>query len=357
MVQVMRNALMTAGALLMACVCFDAQGVSLAGVQGEPLVVGPENSFTVRFTLDEPAFVELRIYDAGDALIRTVASQGLMPAGDNSLSWRIDDERGERVPEDAYAYTLAARTERGAAAVFDPTDDNLAEPVSVDGVRWNPETGRVTYVLGRPARVKLRVGLDDNGPLLAAIVNMAARPAGVQEESWDGLDATGSFPLGRHPKLAVGVTTYALPRNSIIVGRAAQAATTTGSPQRRSLRQVSARASLHPSLRRDYRAVLRISDSRSIPSVAAGSVVPVVIDVPPEMRQLVLSQRFEPVFFVDGVFVFENEVGFLPLQWTWKPTEADVGERTVTVNLRGYDGAFGIVSVKVRVTTGRESAP
>jgi hypothetical protein len=86
-------------------------------------------------------------------------------------------------------------------------------------------------------------------------------------------------------------------------------------------------------------------------------VVPVVIDVPPEMRQLVLSQRFEPVFFVDGVFVFENEVGFLPLQWTWKPTEADVGERTVTVNLRGYDGAFGIVSVKVRVTTGRESAP
>jgi hypothetical protein len=70
----------------------------------------------------------------------------------------------------------------------------------------------------------------------------------------------------------------------------------------------------------------------------------------PEDLERALSRRFEPVFFVDGQFAFENEVGFVPMTWTWDPEGVNAGEHFLTVNLRSYEGNFGIASVKVVVS-------
>ena len=51
----------------------------------------------------------------------------------------------------------------------------------------------------------------------------------------------------------------------------------------------------------------------------------------------------------DGIFVFENETGFLPMTWNWDSTSVNPGTHYLTANLRGYEGNFGIATLKVDV--------
>jgi hypothetical protein len=78
-------------------------------------------------------------------------------------------------------------------------------------------------------------------------------------------------------------------------------------------------------------------------------VTPVRLDVEAVDRERALSRRFEPVFFVDGQFAFENEVGFVPMTWNFDPATLNEGEHFLTVNLRGYEGNFGMATLKVIV--------
>jgi hypothetical protein len=61
----------------------------------------------------------------------------------------------------------------------------------------------------------------------------------------------------------------------------------------------------------------------------------------------ILSERCEVVFFVDGQYVFEREIGFLPMTWTWTPTATSPGTHYLTANVRGYEGHFGMTTLRV----------
>lgn len=82
-------------------------------------------------------------------------------------------------------------------------------------------------------------------------------------------------------------------------------------------------------------------------SIVSEGRVPVRLEIDPKDLERALSRRFEPVFFVDGQFAFENEVGFVPMTWIWDASTVNDGEHFLTVNVRGYEGNFGIASVKV----------
>ena len=71
-----------------------------------------------------------------------------------------------------------------------------------------------------------------------------------------------------------------------------------------------------------------------------------------EDRTRILAERFETVFYLDGRYEFENEVGFLPATWVWDPEGANEGVHYLTGNLLGYEGHFGIATVKVYVSAG-----
>jgi hypothetical protein len=85
--------------------------------------------------------------------------------------------------------------------------------------------------------------------------------------------------------------------------------------------------------------------STGVPIVS--TTVPVRLDVAAQDRVRALARRFEPVFFVDGLFAFENEVGFVPMTWNFDPATLNEGEHFLTVNLRGYEGNFGMATLKV----------
>jgi len=62
-----------------------------------------------------------------------------------------------------------------------------------------------------------------------------------------------------------------------------------------------------------------------------------------------LDQRFEVVYYVDFIFVREEELGYTPFTWVWNPVGVNKGVHYLTVMLRGYEGHFGTATQKVFV--------
>lgn len=357
------TALMTLLCLTFSAALTHARDLTISGVQPDrtQASLGKEESVTFRFELSAPAKVTLQLFDGRDLLIREIASQGALRAGEQSLRWDLCDHARRPVPAEAYTYVLKALGEDGKIARYDLTDLTGGETLSPRDVKWDAKTGLLSYVLDKPARVNVRLGLNDGGPLLRTLIDWVARPSGVREEKWDGKDASGVLDVGAHPRLAIGVQAFALPQNAILIGDPqAQVALIERLPAQRVQRP---KAKVQPKhmyshaqqpleARGDFK--VQLSLPNGLQRTAAGlpvisTSVPVRLEVDAKDRDRALARRFEPVFFIDGQFAFENEVGFVPMTWNFDPAALNEGEHFITVNLRGYEGNFGMATVKIFV--------
>ena len=313
---------------------------------------------SVRFNLSEQADVVLGIYDGRDHQVYQQAAKAL-GGGDHTLTWNGQDQAGKPVPPEAYTYTLTAKNAKGQS-IHDLTDLTGGAVVTAKEVRWDAGTGTVRYTLDRPARVNLRLGLEA-GPYLRTLIDWVPRSAGAQAERWDGQDASGVLKVADNPALTPVVKAYALPDNTLFVGAPQdrlqfmaersepllRARTAPPAPK-----QMYDNAQQPLDTRGDLPAILGLDGKFKQDSAGRWIVsgqVPLTANVRDADRQRVLQRRFEAVFYVDGVFAHENEVGYLPLTWTWDTTQFNPGEHFVTLNIRGYEGNFGTATVKVLV--------
>jgi hypothetical protein len=342
--------------------------VVIAQVRADRTAFDPAKHETVaiRFNLGAPAEVTLAIYDGRD---HRVARQeaGRLDRGDQVLTWDGKDAAGVPVPAEAYTYTLTARNAEGQS-VYDLTDLTGGAAVAVKDVRWDAATGTVRYTLDRPARVNLRLGLQA-GPYLRTLIDWVPRGAGAQAERWDGRDASGVLALADNPALTPVVKAYALPDNTLFVG---------APPDR--LQFVAERDAAIIRERTAPLATKRMFDNSQQPLETRGDLpaviglggafkqddagrwivsgeVPLTANVRDADRMRVLQRRFEAVFYVDGVFAHENELGYLPLTWTWNSAQFNPGEHFITLNIRGYEGNFGTATIKVLVMPAAASTP
>lgn len=358
---------------LMALLCLTvfvplthAQDLTISRVQPDRTQASPakEESVTFRFELSAPAKVTLQLFDGRDLLIREIFSQGVLGAGEQKLRWDLCDHARRPVPAEAYTYVLEAVGEDGKIARYDLTDLTGGETLTPRDVKWDVKTGLLSYVLDKPARVNVRLGLNDGGPLLRTLIDWVVRPAGVREEKWDGKDASGVLDVGAHPRLAIGVQAFALPQNAILIGdppaQVALIERLPAQPIQRPKAKVQpkhmyAHAQQPMEARGDFK--VRLSLPNGLQRTAAGlaivaTSISVRLDVDAKDRERALARRFEPVFFIDGQFAFENEVGFVPMTWNFDPAALNEGEHFITVNLRGYEGNFGMATTKVFVKRG-----
>jgi hypothetical protein len=340
-----------------------AQELAITNVQPDRAQVASSKDAGVqlRFAITAPAQVALRIYDGRDLQIRQVESRSVLPTGEHSLKWDLRDERGRWVPDEAYSYVLEARGKDGKTVRHDLTDLTAGATVAVRDAKWDAQSGKLSYVLDRPGRVSVRRGLNEGGPLLRTLLDWVARPAGLQQEQWDGRDASDVLDLGKHPRLVTSVQAFSLPENSILVGAATSKVTLIAdldakTPRREKSSATPKRMYAHGQQPLDARGDFKVqlTMSNTLPRTDAGipivtSLTPVRLEVSELDRERALSRRFEPVFFVDGQFAFENEVGFVPMTWNFDPAALNEGEHFLTVNLRGYEGNFGMATVKVLV--------
>lgn len=362
--------LIPAAALLGLLQSTALSALEITNVSAEPRVVmaTDQRLVTVRFQLSEPASVRLQIFDGRDLLVQSIDSGQLLHAGDNRLAWDLRDQEGRPVPPEAYRFTLLGETQTGTQVEHDLTDVTAGGEVKTTQVAWDAQAKVIRYRLPTPARVNIRLGLQNNGPLLRTLIDWVVRDAGEHQEPWDGFDASRVLDLSKHPKLQIAVDAFGLSDNAIIVGPPAARVHLIqdlpwGEVRRKIKRQDKKRMHFHRQqpleARGDYRISLELpadlpQSEDGLPIVTG--IVPVRLDIAEEDRERALARRFEPVFFVDGLFAFENEVGFLPMTWRWSTEGVNEGPHFLTANLRGYEGNFGMATVPVLVRHARERA-
>jgi hypothetical protein len=348
--------------LVLAAAPGAAADLQIHPVAADRAVFDPKQgeTLTVRFGLSTAAEPALLVYDARDLLVRRVAAKGTLTAGEHALVWDGRDDAGRLLPPEAYHYAVTARA--GAeTVVFDLTDQTGTDTVIATEVAWDREREVIRYLLPERARVNVRIGIQAGGPLLRTLVDWLPREAGMQEEPWDGMDASGVIDLSAHPKLQLVVMAVGLPDNTVRIGprlaertpwvaleRPARRAATPrpGRPERtfaaqpaEELRDVAIALALPQDLPRG---------ADGVPIVSGP--VPVVMDVPdPAERARMLAERIETAFYVDGVYRWENETGALPATWTWDPAGETPGEHYLTGNLIGIEGHFGAATLRVRI--------
>lgn len=334
--------------------------VVVSQVRTDRIAIDPMKGETVsvRFNLSEQADVVLSIFDGRDHLIYQHEDPSLA-AGDHAIAWSGHDRAGATVPAEAYTYALTANNAKGRS-IHDLTDLTGGQRIEVKDVHWDAEAGAVRYYLDKPARVNLRLGLD-SGPYLRTVVDWVPRQAGAHAETWDGMDASGVMDLAKNPALKPVVAAYTLPDNTIFVGAAPDrihfvAETAKPSLRERTIappvRQIANSAQQPLETRGDVDAFLTLVGNFKQDADGRWRVsgrVPFRADVAKADRQRVIQRRFEAAFYVDGIFTYENELGYLPLTWHWDASALNPGEHFVTLNIRGYEGNFGTATVKVLV--------
>ncbi len=325
------------------------------------------DSVDLLFHLDEAAEVEVRWFDGRDLLIRKQVL-GRLKKGDHRIAWDGKDNAGKLVPAEAYHYTIIAHIPKtGETVEYDLTDLTGGDDFHITNVEYNPKTQQLKYYLNKPSRVNIRVGFKDGGPLIRTLLDWVPRDAGTHEEPWDGFDENKMMNLGEHAGRMFNTRGYTLPDNTVLVLPYSGKTTVIdelpwGKTQRVVKKQFKKRMYAHVQqsmeTRGDYQTTLAVvgdTQTRKDGAPIVSGNVSLELDVPEHMRELVLSRRFEQVIYVDGIYTFENEVGYVPLTFQWDTKDLNEGYHFVTVNVLGYEGNIGMATLKVFVEKERHA--
>lgn len=311
----------------------------------------------VRFRLTKASHVSLELFDGRDLLVGRVESKSVLTAGDQALVWSGRDLKGRPVPSEAYRYRLVAKAVDGTIEQWDPADDLAGTRTQFVESRFDSKSMKLFFALRQPSRVRARIGIKNSGPLLRTLLDWVPRAGGEHVESWDGRDASGTQDYSGQTTVDVLVEAFALPVNTILVGpRPMEVILIQGWPRELRVSPTSpqfemfdfARQSI--TTRRDF--PLRLSFPADLARDERGRIIvsgpiPVSLSVDEERARQLLNERFEVVYFIDERMVFETESGFFPITWTWDPKDEVKGEHSIHVNLRGFDGHFGMASALV----------
>ena len=338
-----------------------AQSLAITNVHHKPEMFVPANNeeVTIQFVLSDAANVSINIYDDRSLLIRTFYNLKL-GQGDHQINWDGKDQDGNNVPPEAYSYTISA-TDGQNTVEHDYSDYTGNQEYQVKDVQWNKKQKQFEYALNKSSRVFIRIGLEKHGPLLATILNWVPRNIGKHTEKWDGMDASGVLNLSAHPKMIIDMQAYDLTKNTILVGpKIVKSNYLLSTSLGEKIRQVKyahkkkmlAAYQQKPETRGDYLMHLKLPDNLKMNNegiTIVSGILPIMLDVEDEYRHIAIDRRSEPVLYVDGQFAMENEVGYLPMTWRVDTSTMNEGEHYITVNLRGYEGNFGIATKKIHV--------
>lgn len=324
-------------------------------------------AFKIPFVLHRAAQVSVDIYTSDGDLIRTLKTKAALKPGQHALSWDGKDRDGAVVPDEAYIPVLHAQLFGGTRFTHDPRGISGGEVIDDLGVRITPDRN-ISYHLPVPARVLIRVGIK-GGPMLRSLASWEPKNAGRIVQRWDGFDSDRLTDLRASPKLSVLVTAFELPRGAVI---------TSGNHETRYVLYrhqkgwetpkvdpasfVLERGGKRVSRTYNFPRAMQVDPMIDLAFVAKGtpSAAPlgaprvtdrlaVRVDIPKTDRWLVQESLYEVAFYVDNEFVAEEEHGFVPMTWEWRPVGLAPGRHILTVNVSGFEGNVGVKSMAFEV--------
>ncbi|WP_311567537.1 hypothetical protein [Photobacterium arenosum] len=334
-----------------------------AQADSHPFVIESFTSHTFDIARDKQFPVLIRVTKAVELQVDIVSPDGdlaktLYPmqstnAGVLKLSWNGTDMRDQPVPNEAWFPVVRYRQNNTQISVS-PRDSSGGEviehvPLTIESPH------RLKINLGTPARVLMRAGIQ-SGAMLRTVVNWQPKAAGTHVIQWNGRDRSEVFPFTGLANFAVMATAYQLPEHSILtwqnesisytqwrrsLGYPEQSADQRASIQETRKGQVLSKVFFKPKyLPLDPRVQLALQQNPD------SQLTTVEVDIPLADRGLVEESLYEVGFFIDGEFVSEEEQGYVPFTWQFKPSNYSKGVHYLTVNITGFDGQVGVSSVK-----------
>ena len=315
--------------------------------------------FTIPFELSTPGSVHAEIYSPDGVLIRTLSTTTSTKKAKYSLEWDGKDENGIVVPDEAYNVVLKA-TVNGKNEILDPRKTS-GGIVQMD---LNPKInadGKITYMLQKPSRVLIRLGLN-SGAMLRSLLTWGPKNSGKNIQFWDGYDKDHLIKFQKHEDFKLILSAFSLADFSII---------TTGNKE--SYFNYVEKHSHKPSLlaktfRLHNAKTKRMSpyftraltdtreplvdikfpknikrDSKGLPVLQKDKPIRVTIIMNEKDAIRMENNKYEITFFDNLNFIAEEEMGYVPISWLWSPNN-EKGQHILTVNIVSFKGHVGLKS-------------
>ena len=320
--------------------------LSIQKVGVSPKAFWPEKGeeAVIRWTQTRNARTTVEIHREDGALVRKL--EGDYAHGDRTVAWDGKDNTNNPVEQGIYLYSIQSRDLEGKVALYDPSLTTGGEELKAEPFTFDKEKGRFEFVLPRSARVRLRIDLK---PFmhLRTFLNWEPMEAGRHTLDWDGLDESDFIRAIDHPDLSVNLAAFALADNAIIVkGNKKSMEGSSVRPPRQGLYLHSAHDGANC---RDISLEVEFPNSKKteegLPVLEEKTSVRVKLNGTD--KTFMVNQRFEVMFFMDTVFLFEEEEGQDPFNYEWDTTGLAPGEHLLTVNLVGYEDHLGVRTVRV----------
>lgn len=202
--------------------------------------------------------------------------------------------------------------------------------IEVNDISLDLETGEITYTLPKDALVRIRVGIQNGGPLLAIPLDWGLRKKGFNKEIWDFKDPSGQTSYkGRSDLIAViycidlNIDTEEIRANNDFQG------------WRNSPRMNIMFPEIHENSVQGY------------PKLKG--IVPIRLTIDEKDAKWLSDTKYEMGLFVDNIFLVEDEEGVNPFNYLLNVKGFNNGIHVITANIVGYEGEIGTTSITVEV--------
>jgi len=348
--------------LLLSSYIFAGNIIEMGSYKTQEFSPSLKQTFTIPFTLKTDATVKIDIYTPDNNLIYTLKSKALTQ-GQHRLVWEGKDNNGTVVPNEAYNIVITAKSK---------TDTQIIDPRMTGGVILKnlqtkiDKVGNISYSLAKPARVLVRVGME-NGPMLRVISNWIPKNRGKIRQKWNMKDSDHIVDISILD-FAISVSAFTLPEYAIITTNNTaidylsyykqQNFTCNTLPQEKQiLKRGDEGISKHFYTCRIKDRAPRITltlpkakkNDQNISILENGKRTLVKVTMHPEDEAILEKAKYEVSFFVDHQFSSEEELGYMPISWSFNPNALEKGEHILTVNVSSFSGQVGVKSYKFKV--------
>jgi hypothetical protein len=181
---------------------------------------------TISIALTKPGKLTLQIVDRDGYVVRTLAADSDITAGEQRYEWLGDTDTppNEIVPDEAYSLRILAMSGKSIETYFPA--NKIVKELKPKLNYYDRKRGIVSYSLEAAGRVHVQAGvahvLDQNkklieGCVMKTIVNRSPRGSGNVAEFWDGFaDGDKTIYIPDLPNFKIAIAATELPENSII---------------------------------------------------------------------------------------------------------------------------------------------
>lgn len=229
-------------------------------------------------------------------------------------------------------------------------DEPVVKNLSVD-----KKNKTISYVLTKPATVRLRVG-SKSGPLYRTLINWQKQKKGSHAIKWDGMDTSGAFNILDSKNFTFSFNYYLAGKEKEIIGEYLYSDLIISDNFIGRAPRLLHISQNHKNHKKEHCKDLKLffklprnmqRTEEGLPKIKG--ICPIMIELPDKNKFWFRQERFSLNIFIDDVFVEGEGLGYTPYTWNFNPKGINKGRHLIIVNLKGFNDHIAVGSLPIYV--------